>query len=282
VASRYRPQTQLIGPALFPIYQFVLKLVLLWVLIPIFIAVIGPLVIVPAANRWGAFFSTFSTLCTALFMSTVVITVVFAIIERTTDSLKLFDKWSVRSLPPAPKASQPRSRAHSVFEIVFGFIGLFWLLAIPQYPFLIFGPAASFLKAAPIWHQYYFWIVCLSLFGLAHQLVSLARPQWTWLPSTAKLVNTILTLVLVKYLIDAGMHTQGEWHPYVVGYAMKDAAQTRRVIAVLNLSILLALGSVWLGSCIAIFVQTLEYLGIIHKRSPKMQCAFLPRLKALL
>src|SRR3974377_1129631 len=30
VAGRYRPQTWLIGPALFPLYQFVLKVVLLW------------------------------------------------------------------------------------------------------------------------------------------------------------------------------------------------------------------------------------------------------------
>ena len=54
VASRYRPQTQLIGPALFPIYEFVLKMVLLWILVPVFILIVGPAMIVPATDRWAA------------------------------------------------------------------------------------------------------------------------------------------------------------------------------------------------------------------------------------
>jgi len=48
VASRYRRQTQLIEPALFPIYQFVLKVVLLWILVPVFVVIIGPAIILPA------------------------------------------------------------------------------------------------------------------------------------------------------------------------------------------------------------------------------------------
>jgi hypothetical protein len=42
VASRLGPQRHLIGPALFPIYEFVLKMVLLWILIPVFIFIVGP------------------------------------------------------------------------------------------------------------------------------------------------------------------------------------------------------------------------------------------------
>src|ERR1700722_11050145 len=56
VASRYRPQTQLIGPALFPIYLFVLKLVLLWILVPVFVVIVGPAMILTEANRWRALF----------------------------------------------------------------------------------------------------------------------------------------------------------------------------------------------------------------------------------
>src|ERR1700722_19012024 len=42
VAGRLGPQRQLIGPALFPIYEFVLKMVLLWILVPVFIFILGP------------------------------------------------------------------------------------------------------------------------------------------------------------------------------------------------------------------------------------------------
>src|SRR6516225_5174904 len=37
VASRLGPKRHLIGPTLFPIYWFVLKMVLLWILLPVFI-----------------------------------------------------------------------------------------------------------------------------------------------------------------------------------------------------------------------------------------------------
>src|ERR1700735_1733035 len=36
VAGRLGPQRHLIGPALFPIYEFVLKMVLVWILVPVF------------------------------------------------------------------------------------------------------------------------------------------------------------------------------------------------------------------------------------------------------
>ena len=41
VAGRLGPQRHLIGPALFPIYEFVLKMVLLWILVPVFVFIVG-------------------------------------------------------------------------------------------------------------------------------------------------------------------------------------------------------------------------------------------------
>lgn len=42
VAARLGPKQHLIGPALFPIYLFVLKMVLLWILLPVFIFINRP------------------------------------------------------------------------------------------------------------------------------------------------------------------------------------------------------------------------------------------------
>ena len=53
VAGRLGPQRHLIGPALFPIYEFVLKMVLLWILVPVFIFIVGP-VNVANAGSWGS------------------------------------------------------------------------------------------------------------------------------------------------------------------------------------------------------------------------------------
>src|ERR1700733_13627688 len=83
VAGRLGPQRHLIGPALFPIYEFVLKMVLLWILVPVFLFIVGPVNLVQSGN-WGlAMLSTFGDLWSGLFIAAGIITLVFAIIERT-------------------------------------------------------------------------------------------------------------------------------------------------------------------------------------------------------
>src|ERR1700680_4145389 len=54
VAGRLGPQQHLIGPALFPIYEFVLKMVLLWILVPVFIFIVGPVNLANAGGNWGS------------------------------------------------------------------------------------------------------------------------------------------------------------------------------------------------------------------------------------
>ena len=269
VASRYRRQTQLIGPALFPIYQFVLKVVLLWILVPVFVVIIGPAIILPATHRWEALLQTWSTFWFALFVAAGIITVIFAILERSEDQFKFFEKWELRSLPPAPKLEQATSRTQTVFELVLGIIGLSWLLAIPQYPFLILGPASALLKPAPMWHSFYLPMILLSVAGLAHQCVSLLRPRWIWLPPTARLLTTVLYLVLVNYMLDAASHApSGEWHPFVVlANSVPASGQEIRLLAIVNASILISLIAAWCGCCIAGLVQAWQLLRTLRRRT---------------
>jgi hypothetical protein len=294
VASRYRPQTQLIGPALFPIYLFVLKVVLLWILVPVFIVIVGPAMILTEANRWAAGLQAWSTLLSAMFFSAVSITVVFAVLERTQAKLNLFEKWSLLSLPPAPKEAQPPSRTHTIFEMIFGIIGLVWLLLAPQYPFLILGPAAAFLKAAPVWHTLYLPVIFLAAAGLAYQFVSLMQPQWRWLPASGRLATTILGLVVVNFLINAGtQQSNGDWHPYVVTQAAQSSgegqiagqtakqspAQLGRIAGVVNATVLMTLAVTWLGLCVAGIIQTWQLMRLVRKKTAHARdCALLQML----
>ena len=272
VASRYRPQTQLIGPALFPIYQFVLKLVMLWSLVPVFVLIVGPAMILSASNRWGAVGNAFSTLWTAEFISAGIITLIFVLLEHTEARLQMFEKWSLRSLPPAPKQEQPPSRTPTIFELIFGVVGLLWLLALPQYPFLILGPAAAFLKPAPMWRSFFLPIVLLSLAGLVRQYVGLMRPQWTWLPLAARLLTAALTLILLNFIINAaGTTPGGEWHSFVVvarsvAMSAEKATQLDHVATWVNVSVLLALVGTWIGLCIAGIIQAWQLLRHFSKR----------------
>jgi hypothetical protein len=275
VASRYRPQTQLIGPALFPIYQFVLKVVLLWILVPVFVVIVGPAMILPATYRGPALVETVSTLLYAMFVAAGIITLIMAVLERTQATLHLFEKWDLRSLPPAPKQAQPSSRTQTIFELIFGVVGLMWLLLLPQYPFLILGPAAAFLKPSPIWHSLYLPVVVLSVAGLAGQCVSLARPQWTWLPLAARLVTTVLWLAVVNFLINAAGHApNSDWHPYVIAASAvrasgQSSTQLDHIAAIVNASVLLTLAVMWLGFCIAGIIQTWQLMRLVRRRSPQ-------------
>jgi hypothetical protein len=269
VASRYRPQTQLIGPILFPIYEFVMKLVILWTLIPVFIVIVGPAMILSTPNHWGAFMQTIGALWTALFISAGAITIVFAILERTEAKLQLVDKWDLRSLPQVPKESRPPSRTQTIFELVMGIVGIVWLLAVPHYPFLIFGPAAAFVKLAPTWRVFYLPMLLLAVAGVAHQITSLMRPQWTWFPAAARLLTTVLTLVLVNFMINAAARAGGGWHPFVVlADSVQPSLQHDRVEAIINVSILLCLVGTWIGLCIAGIVQTWELLRQFRRGTP--------------
>ena len=268
VASRFRPQTQLIGPALFPIYGFVLKAVLLWILVPVFIVIVGPAMIVPAANRWAEFFEVWGTLSNAMFVAAAVITLIFAVLERTQAKLQLFDKWSLQSLPQAPKVERPPSRTQTVFELICGIGGLLYLLAIPYAPFLILGPAAAFLKPAPMWHSFYLPLILLSLVGLANQCATLARPQWTWLAPSGRLLTTFFSLIVVNSMINvAGQAPNGEWHPFVMVSNPHASVKLNHVAAYVNLSVLLTLAVTWFGLAIAVIVQAWVLLRHLRKRT---------------
>src|ERR1700722_13603049 len=87
LASRYRPQTQLIGPALFPIYVFVLKVVLLWMLVPVFVLIVGPAMILGEANRWGALVEPVATLLHAMFVAAGGLNINIAVVGGTEGTL---------------------------------------------------------------------------------------------------------------------------------------------------------------------------------------------------
>jgi hypothetical protein len=275
VAGRVGPQRHLIGPALFPIYEFVLKMVLLWILVPVFIFIVGPVYLANSGGDWGsAVVSTLGELWSGLFIAAGIVTLVFAIVERTSAHLGAECKWDPLKLPPVRKQERKTSRAQTVCELVFGFFGLVWLLLLPHYPVLILGPAAAFMKpAAPMWHTFYVPMLGLAAIALVRSGTIVARPQWASFPLWTQLAQTILTLILLNFMINTAMIdaaaqiANGGWHPFVVAAAAaKNSAQYIRVVAIVNASILISLASAWLGLCIAGVIQTWGFLRYLRKR----------------
>jgi hypothetical protein len=270
VAARLGPKQHLIGPTLFPIYLFVLKMVLLWILVPVFIFIIGPVNVAKAGGDWGtALAGTLGDLWSGLFVAAGTITLVFAVIERTHAHASIADKWDPLKLPPVRKQERKTPLMHTACEIFFGFFGLIWLLLLPHYSGLILGPARTFLRIGPIWHTFYVPILLLAIAGLLRSGITLARPQWAWFPRVAELLQAVLSLILLNFMINSALPPAGaDWHPFVVlADAAKNSAQYIRVAAIVNASILVSLAAAWLGVCIAVAIQTWQLLGFIRNRT---------------
>jgi hypothetical protein len=268
VAGRLGPKGYVIGPTLYPIYLFVLKMVLLWILVPVFIFIVGPVNLANSGGDLGAAIGhTIGNLWSGLFIAGGVITLVFAVLERTHAQLGTECKWDPSSLPPLQKQERKTSLVQAVCELVFGWFGLIWLLLLPHYPFLILGPAAGFLKPAPMWHTFYLPIVLVAVFGLLRSGMILARPQWTWLPSLSQLMQTMLSLIVLHFILNVATQTPGgTWHPFVVlADSVRDSAHYTHIAAIVNASILLSLASAWLGLCIAAIIQTWEFMRQVRK-----------------
>lgn len=268
VAGRLGPQRHLIGPALFPIYEFVLKMVLLWILVPVFIFIVGPVNAANSGGNWGlAVASTLGDLWSGLFIAAGIITLVFAIIERTNTHLGTEIKWDPLKLPPVRKDERKPSLMKAVCELGFGFFGLIWLLLVPHYPFLILGPAAAFLKASPILHTFYLPILLLSVVGLLRSGITLARPQWTWFPLLSQIMQSVLTLIVLNYMIQAISRTPSAYPFVVLEDSVRDSRKYIQVAGIVNVSILVSVAGTWLGVCIASIVQTWRFMRYLYNRT---------------
>jgi hypothetical protein len=268
VASRYQPQGHLIGPALFPIYRFVLKMVLLWVLLPVFLFIVGPAMLFSTGDWGAAVVRTLSGLWSGIFIAAGTITLIFAVLERTQASLHLEDKWDPQSLPAVVKNEHKTSRLKMTCEAVFAFLGFLWLLLVPYHPFLILGPAAAFLQPAPLWHRFYVPILLLALAGFVRPCIGLARPQWTWFVPFAQLLNTGLTLVFLYFILHASSQVPANgWSPFVIlTDAAKDSAQYRKTAGIVNVSILMSMAGTWFGLAIASIFQIFEFGKQLRKQ----------------
>ncbi|HTW32395.1 MAG TPA: hypothetical protein VMD76_12000 [Candidatus Sulfotelmatobacter sp.] len=267
VAGSLGPKRHLIGPAIYPIYIFVLKMVLLWIQLPIFLFIVGPYNVANSAGDWGtALANTIGEIWSGMFIAAGIITIIFAIVERTQAHAAVACKWDPSTLPPLRKTPRKTSMATTVCQLIFGVLGLIWLLVLPQYPVLILGPAAAFLKAAPIWHPFYVPLVALAVLALVRGGITLARPEWEWFPPVGELVQAVCTLILLSFILSAaGQMTGGEWRPFVVAVEA-NSVQYIKVAAIVNVSILISLICAWVGMGVALLVHLWQLFQYLRNR----------------
>ncbi len=193
VASRYQPQKYLIGPTIFPIYWYVLRMVFLWATI---VYVVVTAVVVPLTSPGGqSVMEALLRLPGVLITVAAWVTAVFAAIEFVTahypeqcpSVVNPLAAWSPSKLPPLETEiagqKKPRNFGTAVAEAVFGFLFLVWLLLIPKHPFFLMGPGVFYLDISPfqlahVWWTFFWWILALNVLQLTWRCADLARGAW--------------------------------------------------------------------------------------------------------
>jgi hypothetical protein len=112
-----------------------------------------------------------------------------------------FENWSKSK---AKNDSGRVSRLDSVAQIVALSLGLVWLRVAQGAPFLIFGPAAAFLRPAPVWHYFYWPIVAVACLGILQGLINFVRPDWLRVMVVYRALTAIAWLVILYFVFKAG------------------------------------------------------------------------------
>jgi len=207
MASRYLPQRSLIGPVLYPAYLVVLRIVLLWVMVPVFVLIVGPIVIATAENPTIGAIQTVWNLAMGDVFALGVITLVFAILERR--PIRELEKWDPRKLPRVPKtrptvdAGKPIPRATAIAEFTFGviFTGVWLQLAWYRAGFDL---GVLHVTPAPVWRIVYWPILLVCVAGIVLGWTGLIWPWWIRLRAVIRVAIDGVTLGVVGLLANAG------------------------------------------------------------------------------
>jgi hypothetical protein len=263
VAARYQPQQSLIGPALFPIYKFVLKMVSIFYLVPWVLVWIGLVVFVPshrAENPALTVLGGWASLWHTAFIFFGIITLVFAVVERFQSNVSGVLKWDPRKLPALPKPKDRVSRVESVFELVFDlFLLVGWLFA-PRIARQIFAAAGNVLAPAPGLYAWYWPVLAPVIIGMVQKLINLFRPRWTWLRPATRLLTTAIILGIVESMVKI--------YPLfvVVAKGGKDAARYANLEFVVNQAAWWSLMVFALSLCVALVVYAFQCVQLLRRR----------------
>ncbi|HEY6358060.1 MAG TPA: hypothetical protein VIX35_07440, partial [Vicinamibacterales bacterium] len=196
VANRYLPQRHLIGPVWFPIYVFVLKIVVASSLVPWIVAWIGLLIFDPAYRAghagagwldelgaaWGGFWL-------AVTIAIGAVTIVFAVLERAQATSGLLENWDPRKLP-AVRDARRIPRLSSTFDLVANVVFCSWWVVAMRSSLVLDRPDVR-IALAPVWHLFFVAFLTLALLNIVVAAVNLLRPYWTRGRAAVRLVTDL-------------------------------------------------------------------------------------------
>lgn len=200
VAARYRRHQGLIGPDVFPFYLSVLRVVLL--------AVAGVMAIVCAISiitgsqpPVQALLQAVGNFASSAFMSAAIVTLVFAMLERTGFPRDHLQRWKPDQLPDS--AEKQPGPWESAIEVALSVALLLWWIGVFSLPLKPGGPGFR-IDAAPIWTQLYWPILALIAARLVHNLIQWLLPRWKAVRVALGAATAVGAIVLLAIIYRAG------------------------------------------------------------------------------
>jgi hypothetical protein len=200
VASAFTPEKRLISPAMLVVYRLVLKVVLLWVLAPLFVVIfLGPVIHSPHPGR--VLFGFLDQAIRTGFMVVGIVTVVFAAIERY--QATWIEQWDPLNLPrvPGPNDSSERFKHATSFAFTLGG-AVFWAIALWHRSEFVLGSLHILL--APVWQQLYWLVLGLTLADAAVDLHGVVRPGRMLVRAGLRLMLDAAGILVAVALFRAG------------------------------------------------------------------------------
>jgi len=200
VAGRYRKHQWLIGPDVFPFYLGTMRIVML-VIAAVAIVAFGASVAIEQQSLPKALAQAVGNLASAALTVGAIVTLIFAILERTTFPKKHVDAWQPSHLPDL--GEERPGPWKSAIEVTLTIVLLLWwigLFALPVSP----GGAGFRLEPGPIWHQLYVPILLLIVGRLTHNLVQWLRPRWKSLRIVLGAATAVGAIILLAIIYRSG------------------------------------------------------------------------------
>ncbi len=265
VANRYSPQQYLIGPLLFPIYRFVLKLVALCYLIPWILVWVGMMLFDAAyrahqteAGWFGAIASAWGSLWLTALIAVGTVTIIFALVERAQAKSRFLENWNPRKLPAVRDANQiPRSG--STIEVAANLAFCIWWATSMSSHVILNRPEVRIVFSNR-W-QYFFWsFLLLAAANIVLAAVNLSRPYWTVPRATLRLASNAAGSALFCLMLKASILAE-------LVVSDTSTARTLEITNAINL---------WLGRCfpialiVGVVIAAVDVRRIFRAKAPRV------------
>jgi hypothetical protein len=197
-ASHYLPKRALIGPELYPIYIFVLKIVALCCLIP---PIIMWVIRIDLGAPFASFGQAWGEYVNSLLMAFAVVTIIFAVIEYQGINPAKPDTWNPKALRPVKDPSRIR-RSSSVGEIAANMV-MIAIFAAGYLSKAVYDFKGGHVVLCPEWVPYWQIILVLAVAETALAATNLFKPFWSGSRIMARAAIDLAKIAAFTWLLQA-------------------------------------------------------------------------------